>query len=90
MPNSEEINWIKRGIDKGFLKHYEYEHFSDVQEIGSGGFGKVYRANWKNSKCLALKSFSALNNSSFRKSEKLLHSFTSFPFFRMDKILFCP
>ncbi len=36
---------------------------SNVQEIGSGTFGKVYRANWKNSYSdFALKSFYNFNN----------------------------
>ena len=51
------------GLKKPYFRLYEYEHFSNVQRIGTGGFGKVYRANWKNSnKYLALKSFASLNN----------------------------
>ena len=39
------------------LKHFEYENFSNIQEIGFEGFGKVYRANRKNSEqYFALKS----------------------------------
>ncbi|CAB5381436.1 unnamed protein product [Rhizophagus irregularis] len=35
----------------------------NVQRIGTGGFGKVYRANWKNSdQYLALKSFFDLDD----------------------------
>ncbi|RGB31579.1 kinase-like domain-containing protein, partial [Rhizophagus diaphanus] len=49
--------WIKEAINKEHIKYYEYNEFSDFQEIGSGGFGKVYSANWKNLKCFALKSF---------------------------------
>ncbi|GET04735.1 kinase-like domain-containing protein [Rhizophagus clarus] len=59
----EWINWIEEAIDKEHIKYYEYEEFSNFQEIGSGSFGKVYRANWKNSgKCFALKSFFKHNN----------------------------
>ncbi|EXX52067.1 hypothetical protein RirG_256270 [Rhizophagus irregularis DAOM 197198w] len=53
--------WIKEAINKEHIKYYEYSEFSDFKEIGSGGFGKVYRANWKNLKCFALKSFFNLN-----------------------------
>jgi hypothetical protein len=50
-------NWIKEAISKKLIKYYEYEHFRNVEEIGSGGFGRVSRANWKSSdKYLALKS----------------------------------
>jgi hypothetical protein len=54
--NAELINnlndwnkWIEEAISKELIKYYEFEQFYNLQEIGSGGFGKVYRANWKNS-----------------------------------------
>ncbi|GBC05381.1 hypothetical protein RclHR1_00620021 [Rhizophagus clarus] len=60
---NEWVNWIEEAIDKEYFKLYEYKHFYNIQEIGSGAFGKVYRANWKNSEqCIALKSFFNLNN----------------------------
>ena len=60
---NEWINWIEEAISKEHLKYYEYKQFSNFQQIGAGGFGKVYRANWKNlEKCLALKSFFNLDN----------------------------
>ena len=60
--NSNELdnslNWLEEAISKKHIKHYEYKYFSNTQEIGSGGFGKVYRAKWKNSnQHFALKSF---------------------------------
>ncbi|UZO15684.1 uncharacterized protein OCT59_007101 [Rhizophagus irregularis] len=55
---NECINWIEEAISKEYFRLYEYKYFSNVQKIGTGGFGKVYRANWKNSEqYLALKSF---------------------------------
>src|SRR3954452_12937953 len=61
--SNEWIDWIEEAISKKYFKYYEYEHFSNIQEIGTGGFGKVYRANWKNSPgYLALKSLSNLND----------------------------
>ena len=56
--SNEWVNWIEEAISKKHIKYYEYQHFSDIQEIGHGNFGKVYRANWKNSgSYFALKSF---------------------------------
>ena len=56
--SNEWINWIEEAISKKYIKYYDYEYFYDIKEVGSGHFGKVYRANWKNSnKHLALKSF---------------------------------
>jgi len=61
-------NWIEDAISKKLIKHYEFEHFHDINEIGSGGFAKVYRANWKNfHKYYALKSFFNFNDSTVRE-----------------------
>ncbi|GBB88065.1 hypothetical protein RclHR1_01460015 [Rhizophagus clarus] len=60
---TEWINWIEEAIDKEHIKYFEYNEFNNFQEIGTGGFGKVYRANWKNlGKYFALKSFFRLDN----------------------------
>ena len=45
--DNKPTNWIEESISKGNIKYYEYKHFKNIQEIGTGGFGKVYRANWK-------------------------------------------
>jgi serine/threonine protein kinase len=62
--NQDEFTkWIEEAIDKEYFKYYEYQHFNDIQEVGSGGFGKVYRAKYKNSdKYFALKSFFNFNS----------------------------
>ena len=56
--SNEWIDWINDAITKKLIKYYEYDYFYNIEEIGSGSFGKVYRANWKNSEqYLVLKSF---------------------------------
>ena|ERR1051325_1813088 len=61
--HNDPIEWIEEAIAKEYFKYYEYKHFDNVEVIGKGGFGKVYRANWKNSEqYFALKSFSEFNN----------------------------
>ena len=60
---TELIEWIEEAIKNNHIKLYEYEQFRDIQEIGSGGFGQVFRAKWRSSeRYLALKSFFNLNN----------------------------
>jgi hypothetical protein len=62
--NDDEWNfWIEEAINKKHIKYYEYENFKNIREIGSGAFGKVFRANWKKfDDYLALKSFFNLDN----------------------------
>ncbi|POG73357.1 kinase-like domain-containing protein [Rhizophagus irregularis DAOM 181602=DAOM 197198] len=60
---NEWVNWIEEAVDKEYCKFYEYNQFNNIQQIGTGSFGNVYRASWKNSeKQFALKSFFSLNN----------------------------
>ena len=66
--SNEWISWIEEAISKKHIKYYEYEYFCNTKEIGYGSFGKVYRANWKNSdKYLALKSFFNLDDATEKK-----------------------
>ena len=61
--SNEWIDWIEEAISNKHIKYYEYKYFSNIEEIGSGGFGNVYRVNWKNNnKHLALKSFFGSSN----------------------------
>ncbi|GBB91953.1 hypothetical protein RclHR1_19420003 [Rhizophagus clarus] len=62
------INWVEESIVKEHLSYYEYNQFSDIQVIGAGVLGKVYRANYKNlKKQFALKSFFNLNNNTVKE-----------------------
>ncbi|GBB99019.1 hypothetical protein RclHR1_00340010 [Rhizophagus clarus] len=64
MQNTENtINWIEEVIIKEHLTYYEYNQFNNIQEIGTGSFSRVYRANCKNlEKIFALKSFFNFEN----------------------------
>ncbi|RIA98230.1 hypothetical protein C1645_870868, partial [Glomus cerebriforme] len=60
---NEGINWIENAISNNLIKHYVFENFYNLTEIGSGGFGIVYRANLENAnKYFALKSFINFND----------------------------
>ncbi|CAB4414019.1 unnamed protein product [Rhizophagus irregularis] len=55
-------NWVEEAISKNRIKYYEYNHFCNIKEIGTGSFGRVLQANWKNpQKHLALKSLANVN-----------------------------
>ena len=58
------IDWLEKSIKEDTI-YYEYSDFKILQQIGSGSFGSVVRANWKNNQLYALKSFN--NNKSTLK-----------------------
>jgi hypothetical protein len=37
--------WLEEAIKKEHIKYYKYDQFKNIEIIGSGGFGKVFRAN---------------------------------------------
>ena len=54
----DNIDWLEQSIHNEHIKYYEYSEFKNIQPIGSGSFGSVVRANWKNTDIVfALKSF---------------------------------
>ena len=48
--NQENSNtdWFEKSISEEHTKYYEYSDFKDIQGIGGGSFGSVFRATWKN------------------------------------------
>ncbi|GES88000.1 kinase-like domain-containing protein [Rhizophagus clarus] len=70
---NEWNNWIEESIAKDYFKYYDFNHFSNFQEICFGNHGKVCRAKWKNSRnYLALKSFFNFNNITIKEIVKEL------------------
>lgn len=52
------VNWLEKSITNEYLNYYEYPEFKNLIIIGSGAFGSVARANWKNAEnFFALKTF---------------------------------
>ncbi|EXX53796.1 Tpk1p [Rhizophagus irregularis DAOM 197198w] len=53
------IEWLEKSIIDEYINYYEYSDFKNILPIGSGSYGNVNRANWKNTgHFFALKSFS--------------------------------
>ncbi|CAB5335477.1 unnamed protein product [Rhizophagus irregularis] len=70
LDDNNESDWIEEAITKEYLRYYEYKNFSEVKKIGGGGFGKVYRARWKNTEqYFALKSFKNSNSEDPKQNE---------------------
>ncbi|PKK58404.1 HCP-like protein [Rhizophagus irregularis] len=38
------VNTIEEAISREYYRLYEQKHFSNIRKVGTGGFGKVYRA----------------------------------------------
>src|SRR6266542_5740576 len=52
------VQWIEDGIRRRYINYHEYNEFQNPECIGKGGFGNVYKTNWKSSNTVvALKSF---------------------------------
>ncbi|GBC09475.1 hypothetical protein RclHR1_00890011 [Rhizophagus clarus] len=50
------LDWLEKCIAGGHIRYFEFSEFKDLQKIGNGSSGCVYRANWKNTdKIFALK-----------------------------------
>jgi serine/threonine protein kinase len=82
MSNTQLIDWIDQCIEERHIKYYEYYDFNNLEEIGSGGFSKVYRANWKqNEKYFALKSFGLDNDKVVKKAVNEVMYILKFFFF---------
>ncbi|CAB4385544.1 unnamed protein product [Rhizophagus irregularis] len=72
--NKMFIDWIEKAIKNNHVKYYDYKDFLKFEEIGSGSFGKVYRADWKNpGNTLALKSLRPKDFSNVKIAEKLIY-----------------
>ncbi|GBC02998.1 hypothetical protein RclHR1_04920007 [Rhizophagus clarus] len=60
--SNEWVNWIEESIAKNEIRYYDFKHFNNIQKIGFGSIGKVYRADWKNPyNFLVIKSFFNFN-----------------------------
>jgi serine/threonine protein kinase len=57
----EWVQWIEDGISRDYINYHDYNEFQNKDCIGTGGFGKVYRATWESSNTIvALKSLKAM------------------------------
>ncbi|GES80240.1 kinase-like domain-containing protein [Rhizophagus clarus] len=66
--SDEWINWLEEAISKKHIKYYEYKYFANIQEIGRGGFAKVFRANWKNTdRCFAMKFLLSIDKNTLKE-----------------------
>ncbi|POG60690.1 kinase-like domain-containing protein, partial [Rhizophagus irregularis DAOM 181602=DAOM 197198] len=43
------IDWLEKAISENYIKYYDYAEFTNEEEINNGSFGKVLRANRKDS-----------------------------------------
>ena len=41
-------NWLEKAIEEGHINFHAYDKFSDVEAVGKGAFGEVYKASWNN------------------------------------------
>ena len=52
------VDWLENAIANEHLDYFEYSEFKNIQPIGKGSYGSVFRGNWKNTNTIfALKFF---------------------------------
>ncbi|CAJ0845496.1 5569_t:CDS:2, partial [Entrophospora sp. SA101] len=56
-PKDNWVEWLNVAIQNEHINFYKYSSFKNIQKIGSGGSGKVYKAIYSNSSTFALKSY---------------------------------
>ena len=58
--SNNEIDWLEQSVVNEHIIDYKYSDFKNIQHIGNGSFGSVFRANWKHTDTIfALKSFNS-------------------------------
>ncbi|CAG8758419.1 7973_t:CDS:2, partial [Ambispora leptoticha] len=89
--STEREDWLETAIKGKYIKLFDYKQFKICEPLGEGGFGKVWRAEWKANSSLtlnfAVKSIKNLQNSTtdnkiYREMVKelqLLHDMTMSP-----------
>lgn len=66
--DSNYNDWLEKSITDEYLSYYKYSEFKNIQHLGSGAFGSVSRANWKNTDTiLVLKTFNDDINHALRE-----------------------
>ena len=75
------IDWLEKSIKEEHIIYYEYSDFKNRKLIGSGSYGKIVRANWKDNRLYALKSF---NNDNFTLKEVVNEVFSNFNYLRLN------
>ncbi|CAG8662132.1 12163_t:CDS:1, partial [Funneliformis caledonium] len=43
------IDWLEKAISEDYIKNYDYAKFTNKEEINSGSYGNIFRANWNDS-----------------------------------------
>ena len=56
------VDQLEKSIADEYFNYYEYSNFKNTRPIGNGAFGRISRANWKDTDAIfALKSFNDHN-----------------------------
>jgi hypothetical protein len=76
---NEWIEWIGNEITENHINYHEYDEFKNIQGIGFGTFGDVYRATWESlDTFVALKSFIISDHNAMKRIANEVGNYTVF------------
>ncbi len=47
--SNDDFDWLEKAISENYIKYYDYTEFINKEEVSSGSYGNVSRANWRDS-----------------------------------------
>ncbi|RIB27969.1 kinase-like domain-containing protein [Gigaspora rosea] len=50
--DKQPAKWLDKAVSDGHINYVKYDKFTDHIEIGSGGFGRVFKCKWKDNELI--------------------------------------
>jgi serine/threonine protein kinase len=66
--NKDNKDWLEAQIEANSIKSFNHAEFSNIEKVGEGGYGNVYKAYWKSRRMtVALKALKTISDETTRE-----------------------